>query len=370
MHVHRISRGLQLPIVGHPQQRIERGPGVTHVALLGADYIGMRPTMHVEVGALVDRGQLLFEDKKTPGVRYTAPVAGTLAAINRGAQGAFESLVLTLSEDARAGKGRQVDFAAYTGRPVADLRGEQVRDLLCESGLWTTLRSRPFSRVANPVVRPRSIFVTAIDTDPLAPDVDVVMKGRDADRNAGLAALTDGSVFFCTSVASRMTSPQVERVRHERFDGPHPAGTVGLHVHLLDPVSRQRVVWHVGYQNLLAIGRLFRTGQLETRRVVALSGPSVQSPRLVETIVGASTGELLADGLVPGVHRLVSGSVLSGRTAAGDMHGYLERFHNQVAALPEGTQREFMGWAGPGLRQFSVTGAFLSALRPMHSRRP
>jgi Na+-transporting NADH:ubiquinone oxidoreductase subunit A len=157
--------------------------------------------------------------------------------------------------------------------------------------------------------------------------------------------------------------PRLERVRHEQFEGPHPAGTVGLHVHLLDPVGRERVVWHVGYQNLLSIGRLFATGQLEARRVVALSGPAVQQPRLIETVAGASTDELTAGALVAGRHRVISGSVLSGRSATGAIHGYLGHFHNQVSVLAEGDAREFLGWAGPGLSQFSVTGAFLSKLR-------
>ena len=340
---------------------------MTRVALVGGDYVGMRPTMHVEVGSTVERGQLLFEDKKTPGLRFTAPAAGTVSAINRGERRAFESLVIALSDEERAGRGRQVTFAAWTGRPVTGLSEEQVRHLLIESGLWTTLRGRPFSHVADPAVRPRSIFVTAIDTDPLAPDVDVVLAGRTADLEAGLVALTkltDGPVFFCTSTTSAIAAPRVERVRHEQFAGPHPAGTVGLHIHRLDPVGRNRVVWHVGYQNLLAIGRLFTTGELETRRVVALSGPAVTSPRVVETVVGASTDELLAGSVAPGNVRLVSGSVLSGRTASGPVHGYLGRFHNQVAGLREGTQREFLGWAGPGLDRFSVTGSFLSKLRP------
>lgn len=323
--------------------------------------------MHVEVGAVVDRGQLLFEDKKMPGVRYTAPVAGTVASINRGERRAFESLVIALSDDEQAGKGRQVTFASYSGRPVSELTEEQVRNLLLESGLWTTLRARPFSRVADPAVRPRSIFVTAIDTDPLAPDVDVVVSGRTADLDAGLAALTkltDGPVFLCTSAKSSIVAPRIDRVRHEQFDGPHPAGTVGLHIHTLDPVSRQRVVWHVGYQDLLAIGRLFTTGQLEARRIVALAGPAVQKPRLVDTVVGASVDDLLAGGVAAGETRILSGSVLSGRVAGGPVHGYLGRFHNQVAVLREGREREFMGWAGPGLDTFSVTGAFLSKLRP------
>lgn len=366
MAVHRIKRGLQLPIAGQPQQVIERGRAVSHAALLGADYIGMRPTMHVEVGAVVDRGQLVFEDKKTPGVRYTAPVAGTVAAINRGERRAFQSLVIRLSDEERQGQGRQVTFASYTGGPVPALGSDQVRDLLLESGLWTTLRARPFSKVADPTVRPRSIFVTAMDTNPLAPDVDVVLQGFEAEIEAGLQALTkltDGPVFFCTAARSSLRPPAVDRVRHEQFDGPHPAGTVGVHIHTLDPAGRGRIVWHVGYQNLVAIGRLFLAGELMTRRVVSLAGPSVLNPRLIETVVGASTDELVEGELASGDQRVVSGSVLSGRKAQGEALGYLGLYHNQISVLPEGRQREFMGWAAPGLNKFSVSGAFLSALR-------
>lgn len=366
MAVHRIKRGLQLPIAGQPQQVIERGRAVSHAALLGADYIGMRPTMHVEVGAVVDRGQLVFEDKKTPGVRYTAPVAGTVVAINRGERRAFQSLVIRLSDEERQGQGRQVTFASYTGGPVPALGSDQVRDLLLESGLWTTLRARPFSKVADPTVRPRSIFVTAMDTNPLAPDVDVVLQGFEAEIEAGLQALTkltDGPVFFCTAASSALRPPAVDRVRHEQFDGPHPAGTVGVHIHTLDPAGRGRIVWHVGYQNLVAIGRLFLAGELMTRRVVSLAGPSVLNPRLIETVVGASTDELVEGELAPGDQRVVSGSVLSGRKAQGEALGYLGLYHNQISVLPEGRQREFMGWAAPGLNKFSVSGAFLSALR-------
>lgn len=366
MAVHRIKRGLQLPIAGQPQQVIERGRAVSHAALLGADYIGMRPTMHVEVGAVVDRGQLVFEDKKTPGVRYTAPVAGTVVAINRGERRAFQSLVIRLSDEERQGQGRQVTFASYTGGPVPALGSDQVRDLLLESGLWTTLRARPFSKVADPTVRPRSIFVTAMDTNPLAPDVDVVLQGFEAEIEAGLQALTkltDGPVFFCTAASSALRPPAVDRVRHEQFDGPHPAGTVGVHIHTLDPAGRGRIVWHVGYQNLVAIGRLFLAGELMTRRVVSLAGPSVLNPRLIETVVGASTDELVEGELASGDQRVVSGSVLSGRKAQGEALGYLGLYHNQISVLPEGRQREFMGWAAPGLNKFSVSGAFLSALR-------
>jgi Na+-transporting NADH:ubiquinone oxidoreductase subunit A len=323
--------------------------------------------MRVAEGDEVRRGQLLFEDKKMPGVRYTSPGDGRVAAINRGERRAFESLVVELSAADRGGRGEQVSLSSFDGRHPSALSGDAVRELLLESGLWTALRARPFSRVANPSVRPHAIFVTAMDTDPLAPDVEVVMGGREADFDRGLAALarlTDGPVFLCTAGTFSLPVPASDRIRHERFAGPHPAGTAGFHIHTLAPAGRERTVWHAGCQDVLAIGRLFETGTIDAGRVVALAGPAVRRPRLLQTRLGAATADLVAGELVEGEVRVISGSVLSGRTAMGPVHGFLGRYHRQVAVLLEGRRREFLGWAGPGLGKFSAIGVFFSRLVP------
>ena len=367
MATHRVTRGLQVPITGEPEQVVERTVAFSRVALLGADYIGLRPTLHVTEGEDVRRGQLLFDDKKTPGVRVTAPGEGRVVAINRGERRAFQSLVIELSAADRSGRGSQVRPSAFSGRHPSALGGDAVRELLLDSGLWTALRARPFSRVANPESRPQSVFVTAMDTDPLAPDVETVMRGREADLERGLVALarlTDGPVFFCTSGRFSLPVPKADRVRHERFVGRHPAGTVGLHMHTLHPAGRNRLAWHIGYQDALAIGRLFETGSIEVERVIALAGPAVARPRLVRARIGGSTEQLVAGELAPGTVRVISGSVLLGRTAMGPVHGFLGRYHRQVSALFEGGEREFVGWASPGLHRFSATRAFLSRLGP------
>lgn len=365
--VHRASRGLTLPIAGEPGNVIDRRPAVGRVALVARDYIGLRPTLHVAVGDSVRAGQLLFEDKKMPGVRYTAPAAGTVAAINRGERRAFQSLVIDIPAAGRGARGDQVTFSSFTGRHPSALAPDPVRELLIESGLWTAIRARPFSRVADPAVKPRSIFVTAMDTEPLAPDVELILRGRDGDFERGLAVLTrltEGPVFVCTSERFAMPVPEAERIRHERFAGPHPAGTAGFHIHTLDPAGRGRVVWHAGYQDVLAIGRLFTTGELDSERVVGLTGPAVRNPRLLQTRAGATLDDITRGELSEGDVRIVSGSVLSGRAAMGPVHGYLGRYHRQVSALPEGRRREFMGWAGPGFDRFSAIGVFLSRLMP------
>ncbi|MGE0591653.1 MAG: Na(+)-translocating NADH-quinone reductase subunit A [Vicinamibacterales bacterium] len=377
---HQIRRGLRVPVTGEPEQRLGGRRDVSHVALLADDSVGLKPTLHVAPGDTVARGQLLFEDKKRPGVRYTAPGAGTVVAVHRGERRAFRSLVLRLSDDERAGRGAQVSFAAHTGRHPSALDADGVRDLLVESGLWTALRARPFSRVADPATRPRSIFVTAVDTEPLAPSMAVVLGDRAADFETGLAALTrltDGPVFVCTDAEAPPEVPGLDRVRHERFAGPHPSGTVGLHIHRLDPVGRGRLVWHLGLQEVLAIGRLFATGTLDPWRTVSLAGPAVRTPRLVETRLGASVDELVKGELSGAPHgapdgeqgstsrvRVLSGSILSGRVAAGEVTGYLGRYHQQVAALPEDRDRTLLGWAMPGFDRFSSIGAFASRLLP------
>lgn len=367
MGVHRIRKGLDLPIRGKPEPIIEDSRSIRRVGLLGADYMGMRPTLHVAEGDDVRRGQLVFEDKKTPGVRYTAPGAGKVVAVNRGEKRAFQSLVIELTAPERSGRaGDEVSFGSFTGKHPNGLTSDEVRELLVESGLWTALRARPFSCVANPESRPRSIFVTAVDTHPLAPSVEKVVEGRHADFERGLAAiakLTDGPVYVCTAAGSTISVPADGSFRREEFIGPHPAGTVGLHIHRLDPAGRERLVWHLGAQDVVAIGKLFETGKLHVDRVVSLGGPAVERPRWIRTRLGASIDDLLqGEPLAAGENRVISGSVFHGRKAMGDVLGYLGRYHQQVSVLREGREREFLGWLAAGTNKFSVVRTYASKL--------
>jgi Na+-transporting NADH:ubiquinone oxidoreductase subunit A len=367
MSLHTIKKGLDLPLAGAPEQQIHDAGQPRRVALVAYDYVGMKPTMFVQVGDDVRRGQLLFEDKKTPRVRYTAPGGGKVAAINRGERRALESVVIELDETERAGGHDCVKFESFSGRPVSELSKEQAADLLLESGLWTAIRQRPFSRVANPAETPAAIFVTAMDTNPHAPSVEVAMKGREADFERGLQAvakLTDGTVYVCRAPGSGVRVPSGGKFSSEEFAGPHPAGTAGVHIHFLMPVNRKRTVWYLNYQDAAAIGRLFETGLLDVERVIALAGPSVTQPRLVRTRIGASTDELVQGQIEDGEQRVISGSVFAGRTAEGEIEGYLGRFHLQVSVLLEGRHRELIGWLLPGPTKFSTTNAYIGKLIP------
>jgi Na+-transporting NADH:ubiquinone oxidoreductase subunit A len=354
----KLKKGLDIPLAGSPKQEISAGNTINTVAVLGEEFIGMRPTMSVEVGDTVKKGQVLFEDKKTPGVKFTAPVAGTVKEINRGAKRVLQSVVI------EAAGNDAVQFGKYAADQLAGLSREQVTQNLVDSGLWVALRTRPYSQTPAIDSTPRAIFVNAMDTNPLAADPAVVIAADSDAFTQGLtvlATLTDGKLYL--SKKAGVSVPAISKAEVAEFDGPHPAGLVGTHIHLLDPVSAKKVVWHIGYQDVIAIGKLFTTGELHSERVVALGGPAVKTPRLVKTVLGASTAELTAGELTEGKNRIISGSVLSGSTAHG-VHGYIGRFHTQVSVLAEGYDKEFLGWIAPGSTKFSVTRAYLSHLSP------
>ena len=360
MAVHDNRKGLDLPLAGAPAMQIDEAAPARRVALLAADVPGLKPALAVQAGDRVLRGQKLFEDKRAPGVAFTAPAAGTVAAIHRGDRRALVSVVIEV--DADDGPARQVKFAAHDGRAAADLDVGVVRALMQESGLWTALRQRPFGHVPAADGTAQAVFVTAADSRPHAPPPSRVIGPRAEDFREGLLALTKvgaGPVYLCVAADEAIDAPPGVQV--EQFRGPHPSGSVGWHIHCLHPVSMERHVWHIGYQDVIALGHLLRTGTLDVGRVISLAGPSVRSPRLLRARLGASIDELVAGELHEGEHRVLSGSVLDGRIAAGEAGGYLGRYHLQVAVLPEGRRREMFGYVMPGADKFSVTGAVLGA---------
>ncbi len=348
-----------MPIAGKPQQAIHDGPQSSRVAILGEEYIGMRPTMKVKVGDTVLKGQTLFEDKKNPGVLFTAPVSGTVTEINRGAQRVLQSVVIATSDQGA------IDFARFEAAELGQLTPQQVQDNLVNSGLWTALRTRPFSRVPVLGSNPAAIFVTAVDTNPLCADPAVIIaENSDAFRDGltVLTRLTDGKVHLCHGQQSPLAE-SISGVESHGFAGKHPAGLVGTHIHHILPASASRMVWHIGYQDVIAIGQLFTSGQLQSERVIALAGPAVKEPRLVRTVVGADLTEVAQDQLSDDHVRLISGSVLYGRTAEGP-HRFLGRYHQQLTALSQGDEKELFGWVMPGADKHSITRAFLSHLSP------
>ena len=347
----KITKGLNLPIAGMPSQQISSKTAVKRVALLGNEYIGMRPSMAVREGDRVQKGQLLFEDKRNPGVRFTAPASGTISAIHRGERRVLQSVVIDVDGD------DAVHFTRYDLADLAALTREAVQQQLLESGMWTAIRTRPFSKIPAPGSVPAAIFVTAIDTNPLAADpLPIILAQREA-FDAGLTLLTrltDGKVHVCQASGGTLGGHPVGQVTFNQFAGPHPAGLVGTHIHFLEPVSLKKSVWHLNYQDVIAVGKLFLEGVLSSERIVALGGPQVKEPRLLKTCSGASLDELLVDELLDDENRIISGSVLSGTHAQGP-HAFLGRFHLQISVVKEGREKELFGWVMPGKDKFSIT---------------
>ena len=350
----KIKKGLDLPITGSPEQVVSATVEAKSVAVIGFDFVGMKPTMQVKVGDRVKLGQVIFTDKKNEGVKYTAPAAGVIKDINRGEKRVLQSIVIDVDGD------ESVEFNKYAASELASLSVKQVQQNLVESGLWTALRTRPYSKVPQPGSKPASIFVTAIDTNPLAANPEVFINEHPEAFASGLTVLTTlsaGPVYLCKAAGAKISPASTVSV--EEFDGPHPAGNAGTHIHFLDPVSEKKTVWTIGYQDVIAIGKLFTTGQLFTERVVAVAGPQVTVPTLVRTRMGANLDELVAGRTKDGDNRVISGSVLNGRTANGPF-AYLGRYATQVSVLREGREREFLGWLVPGANKFSVLNMFLS----------
>lgn len=356
----KIKKGLNLPIAGEPVQVIsdEKRPGT--VAILGHDYIGMKPHLAIAAGDHVKLGQVLFTDKKMPAIKYTSPGSGKVISINRGEKRALQSIVIALERNG------EVTFQSYPENRLPSLDRKTVVGQLLESGLWTALRSRPFSCVPDPETTPHSLFITAMDTNPLAPSVSKIIEGKEGHFKNGLTVLsrlTDGKVFLCKAPGDTIPEAQLASLSNVEFSGPHPAGNAGTHIHFLDPVSKSKTVWYMNAQDVIAVGILFTAGKLNVERVISLAGSSVRNPRLLKTRIGASVEDITKGELQTGEQRIISGSLLSGHTAENET-AFLGRFHQQVSVIPEDRKRDFLWWLNPGFNLYSVKNITVSRFFP------
>jgi Na+-transporting NADH:ubiquinone oxidoreductase subunit A len=345
-----IKQGLNLSVGGQPRQAIEGAPRINSVAILGGDYPGLRVSMLVSEGERVRLGQPLFVDRHDAAIQVTSAGAGIVAAIHRGARRALEAVVIRLEGD------ECVEFPALDNGALNAAAPERIRATLLASGLWTALRTRPYGRIPASASTPHALFVTAIDTRPLAPDPGIVIDGQPQAFVDGLTALSrmiGTPIFLCVAPGLEPPLGNLANLTVVEFQGPHPAGLPGTHIHLLAPVSDARTVWYIGYQDVIAIGRLFTTGHVPIERVVSLAGPGVRRPRLVQARLGAALDDLTAGELEKVRLRVFSGCVLSG-SAAGGRRPFLGRYHNQVTALldidaaQEASRRVglFRSWSG------------------------
>ena len=352
----RIRRGLNLPLPGAtPKGPFVDRMGTGTVGMLPGESHGMKTKMLVEEGQAVKIGTPLYCDRRDEEALFTSPAAGHVLAVVRGARRKVLSVQVQAS-----GANDQVSLDI----PELDSADKgKVRAALLASGLWPSLRRRPFDRVARSDETPDAIFVTASDTHPQAPAPLDVLAGREADFSAGLQvlqSLTEGAVYVCTLAGEDWSSFLTEGVQHQAFAGKHPAGNAGVHINALRPVGAARFVWHIGYQDLADIGQLFRTKSLPTTRVVGISGPGSAAPVLVRTRRGAALDELACS---PSAKqpRVIVGSVLGGRAAVAE-EGFLGRYANQVTILEDTTERKFLAWAFPFAGRHSVSNAILDKL--------
>lgn len=358
----KIRKGLDLPIAGQPEQKIDHARQVRSVAVLGGDYLGLRPTMETSIGRTVRRGDVLFSCKKTPGLKIVAPASGVVGAINRGQRRTLVSLVIDVEEGGVTDEAP--NFTSHDKNALANLDPEVVREQLQDAGLMAAFRTRPFNKIpsCDAESAPAAIFVTAIDTRPLAPDPAVVLAEHPDDFSAGidvLSRLTSGDVWVCTAPHVPMNPWQAENVQREIFTGPHPAGLAGTHINYLMPVNMHRRVWTIGYQDVIAIGRLFLYGELWNERVISIAGPMVDKPRLLRARLGANLEELAAGEVDIGDVRLISGSVLDGKKVTG-INAFLGRYDLQLSAIAEDRTRRLFEYLSPGLNKFSAMPIYLS----------
>jgi Na+-transporting NADH:ubiquinone oxidoreductase subunit A len=353
----KIKKGLTLPILGEPKTHIKQIT-VRTIGLVGNDYLHLKPRFLVKPGDLVRRGQPLLFDQGMPRVLFTAPAAGHVTAIHRGERRRFEALEIHMDRQ------ESVSFRKHRLTDLSSLPRETLVEQLLTSGLWPSFRTRPYNKIPAPESEPHSIFVTLMDSHPLAPHVGTVIQGGTEDLQWGLTvlrSLTQGKVFVCKAPELDIVVPA--DVTIQNFSGPHPAGLAGTHIHFLDPVGPQKTVWFCGYQDVMAIGHLFRQGVYQSERVITVAGPAVRDPHHVRVPLGASLKEITSGQLREGDVRIISGTVYNGRRLQGS-EAFLGRYHQQVVALHEGRERELLGWQMPGMDKFSVKRVFASFLRP------
>lgn len=355
------KKGLNLPFDEAPSAFISDGPEITTCAIIGTDTIGLKPKMLVEEGDKVALGQPIIGDKRFEGVVITAPAGGRVQVINRGPRRLLESVAIAVDD-----KAESIAFDEYSDQQIDNLTADSVKETLLKAGLWPCLRTRPYSKIPDPKTTPTAIFITAIDTRPLAPDPSIIIADSAKDFTRGLkliAKLTEGKSYVCCAADVGLPKVDSDKVHYAAFSGPHPAGLVGTHIHFLEPVHAEKTVWHIGYQDIIAVGRLFATGQFPTERVVAVCGPGAASPALLRTRLGAYIPDLI-DEVTPDAAteiRVISGDVLSGHISAGS-YQFVGRFHQQVTLIPEGNQREAFGWIIPSVRKFATANVHLSSL--------
>ncbi len=357
--IYKINKGLNISLTGKAEKFFGKTNASGFYAVKPGDFHGLVPKLEVKEGTRVKAGTPLFVDKNMPEICFTAPVSGTVSAINRGERRAVLEVVVAADEN--------TEYEQFKTASPLSLAKEEITALLLKSGLWPAIKQRPYNIVANPADTPKSIFISAFDKAPLAPDFDFIIQGAENDFQTGIDALsklTSGKVHVNVS-DEYPASPAYTRVKNAQtnyFRGAHPAGNVGVQISRIDPINKGDIVWVLGPQEVISIGRFFTMGVYDASKIIALAGSGVLNPRYYRIISGASIASLVTGLVQKDNQRYISGNPLTGKQV--DLSGFIGYYDSLISVIPEGTHSEFLGWALPGFNKYSFSRSFWSWLNP------
>jgi Na+-transporting NADH:ubiquinone oxidoreductase subunit A len=355
----RLKRGLNIQLTGEAEKVLATSVKAEQLAIKPTDFPGLAPKILAKAGQLVKAGEPIFFDKNNPDILFTAPTSGEVLEIKRGER--RKVLEIIIKSD---GQNDSVDF---TKSDPKKLSRNEIKEQLIKSGLWPFLKQRPYGTIAKPESSPLHIFISGFDSAPLAPDYEFILKGQDSVFQTGinaLAKLTDGRIHVgIRPEQGNGFFSGIKNIEITQFEGPHPAGNVGIQIHHISPVSKGDLIWTISPQEVIFIGRLFETGKINLTKIIALTGSEVKSPKYYQVIHGTNLGDLLQKNTKQeGKERFISGNVLTGTRV--DADDYLGFYDQQVTVIPEGDYYEFLGWAMPRLNKFSISRSYFSWLNP------
>ncbi len=355
----KIRKGFDIKLKGEAEKIFVKAKMAELFGVKPTDFHGIIPKLTVKVGDIVKAGSVLFYDKSRPEIKFTSPVSGVVQTINRGERRRILEVIVKADE--------LIKFENFKEDQPSNLSREKIIEKILDSGLWPSIIQRPYNVIANPEDTPKSVFISAFDTAPLAPDYDFLVKGMEKEFQVGIDALakfTEGKIHL--NVDSQYPPSSVftaaKGVQINKFKGPHPAGNVGTQIHKIDPINKGDLVWTIAPQDVIAIGRLFLTGHYDASRIVALSGSEIVRPKYYKTISGSCIRSITDENIAEGNVRYISGNVLTGTRVT--KNGFLGYYDSQITVIPEGDHHEFIGWLLPGLKKFSVSRSFLTWMFP------
>ncbi len=355
----KIKKGLNINMLGTAEKIIKKANQAEYYAIKPTDFKGIRPKLVVKVGDKVKAGTSLFYDKFQPEVQFTSPVSGEVTAINRGERRVIQEIVIKADST--------IEYEDFKISVSNEFSREEIIAILQISGLWPSIRQRPYSTIANPNDIPKAIFISAFDSAPLAPDMDYVVKDCTSCFQKGidiLSKLTNGTIHLNINAdyPAADTFVEAKGVQINKFTGPHPSGNVGIQINKIDPINKGDIVWYAYPQEIIAIGRLFEKGIYDATKIIALTGSEVKSPKYYKIIGGASIQNIVEKNVAEGELRYISGNALTGSTILDD--GFVGYYDNQITVIPEGNYHEFFGWATPGFKKHTASRALFSWMIP------